>query len=197
MRQPQDKVSDPPDEKSQAAAAEPTSRQPCDKPGMLVVDEDRLVRIMVQLGLERKGFDVWVARSSREALDLYRRHMEEIAVVLLDVRMPGLNGPKTLEVLREMNPEVPACLMSGNTGDYKPEELLQRGATYVITKPFLIDDLANILRLLAQGVPARLKDPETVRPNEPTRREQVMLVLPDVAATRSGSLATSASRSWR
>jgi CheY-like chemotaxis protein len=156
MRQPPSKLSDPPDGKSQAGAAKPTVRQPCEKPGVLVVDEDHLVRVMVQLALERNGFDVWLARSGREAIDLYRRHTEEIAVVLLDVRMPGLDGLQTLEVLRELNSEVQACFMSDDTGTYEPEELLQRGAAYVIAKPFLLVDLANILRLMAQGVPADL-----------------------------------------
>ena len=107
---------------------------------------------MVQLGLERNGFAVWLARDGREAIDLYRQHAEEIAVVLLDVRMPGLDGLQTLEVLRQRNPEVLACFMSGDTGPCKPEELLQRGAAHVIAKPFQLDDLANILRLMTQGM---------------------------------------------
>jgi len=93
-----------------------------------------------------------LAPNGREAIDLYQEHSERIALVLLDVRMPGLDGPKTLEALRKINPEVPACFMTDNTGDYEPQELLQRGATYVITKPFLLDDLANIIRRLAPGV---------------------------------------------
>jgi len=156
MRQPQSKLSDPSAEKSQAAAAEPMVRQSCEKPGVLVVDDEHMVRIMVQLGLERNGFDVWLARDGREAIDLYCRHAEEIAVVLLDVRMPGLDGLQTLEVLRQRNPEVLACFMSGGTGASKPEELLQRGAAYVIAKPFLLEDLANILRLMTHGVSADL-----------------------------------------
>jgi len=154
MRQPQRKPGGQPDEKSQPAAAEPTVRQPCAKPGVLVVDDEHMVRIMVQLGLERNGFDVWLARDGQEAIDLYRRHGEEIAVVLLDIRMPSLDGLQTLEVLRELNPEVLACFMSSDAGAYKPEELIQRGAAYVISKPFQLDHLANILRRLAHGVPA-------------------------------------------
>jgi len=156
MGQRQNDLSDPPDEKSQAAAAEPTVRQPCEKPGVLVVDDEHMVRIMVQLGLERNGFEVWLARSGREAIDLYRRHAEEIAVVLLDVQMPGLDGLKTLEVLHELNPEVRACFMSGDTVACKPEELLERGAAYVIAKPFHLHDLANILRLMAHRASADL-----------------------------------------
>jgi len=170
MRQQHRTLMDPPDKKSQAAVAEPTVRQFRNKPGVLVVDDEHLVRIMVQLGLERNGFDVWLASNGREAINLYRAHREDIAVVLLDVRMPGLDGPQTLDALRGLNPEVLACVMSGNTGDYEPEELLQRGAAYVITKPFLLDDLAKILRLLAHGVPADLLPSGRITaPSEPDR----------------------------
>ena len=99
MRQPQFNLTDPPEETSHAAEVEPAVRQPREKPGVLVVDDEHMVRIMVQLGLERNGFDVWLARNGREAIDLYRGHAEEIAVVLLDVCMPGLDGLATLEVL--------------------------------------------------------------------------------------------------
>jgi len=147
------------------------ARQPCEKPGVLVVDEDHLVRIMVQLGLERNGFDVWLARNGRDAIDLYRRHTEEITVVLLDVRMPGLNGVQTLKALRELNPELPACFMIGDTDPYKPAELLQRGAAYVIAKPFLLDNLANIIRLITHGVSAELLSNGRVGKDEPGKKQ--------------------------
>jgi CheY-like chemotaxis protein len=104
----------------------------------------------------RDGFDVWLAADGREAIDLYREHRESIAVVLLDVRMPGLDGPGTLDALRELNPEVLACFMSGDTGAYDPQELLRRGAASIIAKPFHIDQLANNLRRLTQRVLADL-----------------------------------------
>ena len=154
MRPPNHKLVDPPAAGSQAAEGEATLRQPRDKPGVLVVDDEHLVRIMVQLGLERNGFDVWLASSGREAIRLYRKHRGSIAVVLLDVRMPGRDGPQTLDALRELNPGVRACFMSGDTAAYEPEELRQRGAACVIAKPFHLEDLANVLRLLTQGVHA-------------------------------------------
>lgn len=154
MRQPLSKLNDPPDEQSQGVADQPMVLQASEKPGVLVVDDEHMVRIMVQLGLERNGFDVWLARNGREAIDFYRRHAKEIAVVLLDVGMPGLDGLETLEVLHELNPEVVACFMSAGT--YEPKELLQRGAAYVIAKPFRPDDLANLLRLIAHRASAGL-----------------------------------------
>jgi DNA-binding response OmpR family regulator len=154
MRHPQSTLSDRPDEQSHAFADAPTGRQPCEKPVVLVVDDEHMVRIMVQMGLEQNGFDVRLARNGREAIDLYRRHAESIAVVLLDVSMPGLDGLETLTVLRELNPDVVACFMSSESGVWHPENLLQRGAAYVIPKPFRLDDLASILRLLAHRVSA-------------------------------------------
>ena len=148
------KLVSPPATDGPAAAGEATVRQPGDKPGVLVVDDEHLVRALVQVGLERYGFDVWLASGGREAVHLYREHRDSIAVVLLDVRMPGLDGPQTLEALRELNPEVRACFMSADTGDYEPEELLQRGAVRVIAKPFHLDQLANTLRNVVKGVPA-------------------------------------------
>ncbi len=78
--------------------------------------------------------------------------------MLLDVRMPGLDGPVTLDGLR-VAPDIPACFMSGDMGDYGAEELIRRGAACVIAKPFRLDRLAAVLRLLAQGAPAELLFP--------------------------------------
>jgi DNA-binding response OmpR family regulator len=156
MQQRHRKLMVPRDKKNRTAAPEPTVQRFGSKPGVLVVDDEHMVRIMVQLGLERNGFEAFLASNGREAIDLFRAHREEIAVVLLDVRMPGLDGVQTLNGLRELDCEVPACFMSGNTGAYKLDELLQCGAAYVIAKPFRPDALANILRLLTNGAPAEL-----------------------------------------
>lgn len=147
MRQQHCDLMDPCDKNRQAAVAAPTVRQVRNKSGVLVVDDEHMVRIMLQLGLERDGFDVWLATNGREAINLYREHREDIAVVLIDVCLPGLDGLQTLDALRELDPEIPACFMRG--ASHKPDELVQRGATDVITKPFFLDDLAKILRPLA------------------------------------------------
>jgi CheY-like chemotaxis protein len=139
-----------------AAESEPTARRVPERPGVLVVDDDHLVRTLVRLVLERDGFDVWLAANGREALRLYRAYRDRIAVVLLDVHMPVLDGPATLDALRRLKPEVLVCFMSGDTGDYEPHELLRRGAARIFAKPFHIPQLANHLRLLTQGVPADL-----------------------------------------
>ncbi len=152
MRARSDKLVDSPAQKTETAEHAPTPRPARARRGVLVVDDEHLVRIMVQLGLERDGFDVYVANNGREAIQLYRAHRESIDIVLLDVRMPGRDGPQTMDALRALNPKLLVCLMSGDTATYRLEDLRQRGATHFLAKPFRLDRLAKVLALLIAGV---------------------------------------------
>jgi CheY-like chemotaxis protein len=136
-------------------------RQEHAKPGVLVADDDPLMRIMVQRTLEQNGFDVWAASNGADAMDLYRSHRHRIDLALLDVHMPVLDGPHTLDALRSLNPEVPVCFMSGDTGEYSADELIRRGALYVLAKPFRLGHLVEILRSMEQGVPTNGRAPST------------------------------------
>jgi response regulator RpfG family c-di-GMP phosphodiesterase len=96
----------------QAALAEEAGQQHRQKPGVLVVDDNPLIQALLCMWLRRYGFEVWLARNGPEAIDLYRLHRDAIAVVLLDVWMPGMDGPQTLDALRRLSPEVAAYFMT-------------------------------------------------------------------------------------
>jgi CheY-like chemotaxis protein len=121
------------------------SEEAVGRPGILVVDDTEAVRSVLAMGLEHHGFAVWSANSGRHAFQLYREHRAEIAVVLLDVSMPGLNGPDTLFALQQLNPAVRCCFLSGDTGAYTEKDLLQLGALMVLQKPFQLGLLAQLL----------------------------------------------------
>jgi CheY-like chemotaxis protein len=70
----------------------------------------------------------WPAADGLEAVDLYRRHRDEIAAVVLDVHMPGLDGPATLRALRALDPGVGCVFMTGRSGDCDEEALVALGA---------------------------------------------------------------------
>jgi CheY-like chemotaxis protein len=61
-----------------------------------VVEDEAAVLEMMEVALRHYGFDVKLAASGQEAIDLYQRHHQTIALVLLDVQMPDLDGPDTL-----------------------------------------------------------------------------------------------------
>ena len=119
------------------------------KPGILVVDDEEGVRGVLDIGLRQQGFTVWLARNGQEGIDVYRRHRETIDLVVLDVRMPGLDGPDTLAALQELEPRIPCCFMSGDLGSYGHWQLCNLGATTVIPKPFRLAEVAEMLWELA------------------------------------------------
>jgi CheY-like chemotaxis protein len=121
-------------------------------PGVLVVDDDEPVRTLLGAALPRLGFAVWLAASGQEALTAYAEHGGSIAVVLLDVVMPGLDGPQTLAALRRTDPAVRAVFMTAHAGAYTEEALLGLGASRVVYKPFpSLTGLAQLLREVAAG----------------------------------------------
>lgn len=113
---------------------------------VLVVEDEDAFRRMLDVALWRKGLDVLLAATGDEAVAVYHEHRDVIAAVLLDVRMPDLDGPATLAALRAADPEVRAGFMSGNTGEYTTDDLLRAGAGFVIAKPFDVAEVADALR---------------------------------------------------
>jgi DNA-binding NtrC family response regulator len=119
------------------------------QPGVLVVDDDKVLLGLLNTTLQRHGFRVWLAGCGVEAIEVYQRHRASINVVLLDVRMPGLDGPRTLTALRRLDPSVACCFMSGYTADYPLPELLRLGAAHFFDKPFRMEEIVRVLDCLA------------------------------------------------
>jgi CheY-like chemotaxis protein len=118
--------------------------------GILIVDDEANIRDLLNFHMRQEGFAVLLAASGQEACDLYRHHHETIDVVLMDVRMPELDGPQTLAALQDIAPQIRCCFMSGDLGSYSAEELRNRGAAAILTKPFDLPELARSLLALAR-----------------------------------------------
>jgi CheY-like chemotaxis protein len=95
-----------------------------EKPVILVVEDQKEVGALLDLVLRHYGFVVRLSTTGWEAVELYREHHKSIGLVLLDVQMPGMDGPATLTAIQVINPEVKCCFMSGHTGKYSNKELL-------------------------------------------------------------------------
>jgi CheY-like chemotaxis protein len=145
--------------------------------GLLVVDDDVLVRTLLDVALRRHGFAVWVAADGPEALQLYARHRHRIDLALLDVYMPGMSGPQVLRALRAVNPTLRGCLMSGARNPYTDAELRGLGVARFFAKPFQLADLVRALARLAEQ-PGPSADPlachaDAASPPGPERRRAV------------------------
>ncbi len=116
------------------------------KPRVLVVEDQMAVRSLLEQALRHHGLEVALAAGGEEALEFFRQHPGMVDVVLLDVHMPGMDGPQTLAALRQIDAAIPAVFMSGCTGKYSAEDLRQLGASF-IEKPFpCLAKLAGLLQ---------------------------------------------------
>ena len=84
-------------------------------------------------------------QNGQDAVELYRQNMDSIALVLLDMTMPGLNGGGTFDLLRRINPNVKVILTSGYSLEGQAQEILKRGCNGFLKKPFGINELSQIL----------------------------------------------------
>ncbi len=114
---------------------------------LIVDDEEIMLKVTARL-LRALGYQVLMAASGREAIDLVRAHKGELSLVILDMIMPEMSGAKTFEVLHEMAPGLKVLLASGYAVDGQAQEILDRGCTGFIQKPFDIAALSTKVRSL-------------------------------------------------
>lgn len=114
----------------------------------MVEDEEPLRELMKTL-LGHKGYQVLMANDGLEAVEVYRRHQKEIALVIADIGLPKLSGYEALSRIREIKPGVRAILASGHLDPDLKNLLLESGADDFIQKPYLpADVLARIRKAL-------------------------------------------------
>lgn len=105
---------------------------------MLVDDEERFLSTTKKL-LERKAFDVLTASSGTQALELLRSH--PVHVVILDVKMPGMDGVATLREIKRHFPMVEVIMLTGHATVESAIEGLKSGAVDYLMKPADLEDI--------------------------------------------------------
>lgn len=120
-----------------------------------VIDDDRMVREMLELGLAREGYDVRTAADGHAALDLVRGFDPEL--IVLDIMMPKIDGITLVPMLRELT-QAPILMLTakGDTGD--KVRSLTAGADDYLVKPFVFEELIARLQ-------AKLRRPQLIEEN--------------------------------
>jgi len=115
---------------------------------ILVVDDEKLIRWSVSERLQRSGYDVIAAESGEEALQNLAAQAPDL--LLLDVRLPGIDGLATLQRALEMHPDVAVLMMSAHSTVDIAVEAMKHGAIDFLVKPFPFQVLdAAVERALA------------------------------------------------
>jgi PAS domain S-box-containing protein len=113
---------------------------------VLLVDDEQVIIEVGQEILKALGYTVLVATSGYEALKIFRRKKDAIDFVILDMVMPGLSGGETFDQLKTIKPDVRVLLCSGYSFSGQAAEILERGCSGFIQKPFKLNELSAKLR---------------------------------------------------
>lgn len=106
---------------------------------ILIVDDELEMTEELKEILEDEGYKVVVAFDGVEALEKFRR--QRFCLILLDVKMPKMNGVETYRAMKWINPAVPVIIVTGSFAKKNAEQALQEGANDVIYKPFDVEKL--------------------------------------------------------
>lgn len=118
----------------------------CGSGTVLLVDDDETILGIGRLMLERLGFSVLTAGDGQEAVEIFRFRGKEIALVLLDLTMPRMNGEEAFRELRRIDPGVRVVLSSGYSEQEIAARFAGRGLAGFIQKPYQVERLRETLK---------------------------------------------------
>ena len=107
---------------------------------VLMVDDEEKFRSTTKKILQRKGFDTVLAASGEEAIGKLDEHPD---VVILDIKMPGMDGHQALEELKKRSPDIPVIMLTGHGALPSAKEALDKGAFDYLAKPCDINMLSD------------------------------------------------------
>ncbi|MCA9970932.1 MAG: PAS domain S-box protein [Anaerolineales bacterium] len=113
---------------------------------VLVIDDEAPVREAVGDILELVGIEVLAAPDGESGLALYQAHRAEVALVLLDLSMPGWNGEQTLQALRAVNPALRVILSSGYSESESVQRFIGKEVSGFLQKPYRAETLLQTVQ---------------------------------------------------
>ncbi len=116
---------------------------------LLVVDDQAGVRYLLYEVFLDEGYRVDVASSGKDALN--KAATGNYLLILLDFKMPGINGLDTLQELRRIAPETPVVIMTASDEMQVVTEAEKRGVQHCLIKPFELDEVRYLVKRLLLG----------------------------------------------
>ena len=114
---------------------------------ILVVDDQASMRLTLKGILAKRGYDVYVASDGLEALEEVKKR--EYKLVIMDIKMPGLNGVDAYIKIKEINPRVPVIMMTAFALEDEIRRAIREGAYAVLYKPF---DMERIFEVISECI---------------------------------------------
>ncbi|MBI5688236.1 MAG: sigma-54-dependent Fis family transcriptional regulator [Verrucomicrobia bacterium] len=123
------------------------------KAKVLVIDDEKLVRWSLDQKLQRDGYEVECAATGEEGLDLLRQDGHD--VVLLDMRLPGMDGVQVLQEIKKLGRDIAVIVITADTGVARAVECMRLGAHNYLCKPFEFEEVRVELEKAIEDIKLR------------------------------------------
>ena len=114
--------------------------------GILLVDDEEVIRNMCKALLEDLGYNIFTAENGLKAIEIFTKYQNDISVVILDVVMPVMGGMECLKELKAINPDIKIIMASGFSRSETSSDFIHNGATDFIDKPYRQIVLAKAIK---------------------------------------------------
>jgi two-component system nitrogen regulation response regulator GlnG len=111
---------------------------------ILVVDDDQSINSIFEFILQQAGYHTITTTSGQECIDIIRSG-QEVDLVFLDLKMPGLSGIDTFKEIQKVRPMLLVIMMTGYSVDELLREAFELGAYGVIYKPFDVEEVLSVI----------------------------------------------------
>ena len=141
------------------------------KPKVLVVDDQKGMRLTLAAILDDQGYDVTEVEDGYRAIEV----LEQVPfdLVFMDIKMPGINGVQTFREIKKIVPKSVVVMMTGFAVEDLIKEALDEGAFSVIYKPFDMESVLNLVDAVLKSVLILVVDDQS------SERESLMQILTD------------------
>ena len=136
---------------AEPAPSKPAASRTCSGLALLVDDEPAILETMSR-ALQRMGFDVVTAGNGEEALLQLREH-PKVGIVIMDLTMPKMDGREAFRAIRRLYPALPVILSSGYSEQDSVQDLVGKGVTAFIQKPYQLSELQRMIQAALPAAP--------------------------------------------
>ena len=118
---------------------------------VLFVDDEEMICDIGEQILKAMGYRTMIARNGVEAVEIYKQNQDKIDMVILDIFMPKMGGVEAFDRLKEVNPHIKVLISSGCSLNEQVMDVIGRGCSGFIQKPFRFKDLSYKMREVLDG----------------------------------------------
>ncbi len=111
---------------------------------ILLVEDEETARRVIEEYLKGKGYEVFSSETGKEAIKIFTE--KEVELVILDWKLPDMEGDEVFERIRELNPIVPVIFITAYGEIEKAVKVLKMGAYYYLTKPIELENLYHLIK---------------------------------------------------